>query len=261
MKNVYFISATFIFILLFIGQSEAGSNGDSPQEGEDWIITQDTEVWDAEISVKDIIVNLGSKLKLDNVSLSAEGEIEIRGETMWLNSTIYHQQGIATDNISIYDKLEIINSEFTIKPSEENTHPDANRVYLHSGSQFVVSDFDSDPLTTEDRSIIMTDVSEKGAEAKKINYTVEIGVFPRVSNTIVQIENSMFQYIRAIRFEGEGSFVQNSSFEEFGLFNIAVDNFVFTNNTVKDSFAYSELYLEGDNAIIQNNTLINAFYK
>ena len=257
MKKLSFAASALILFFFIVGETEAGSNGDSPQDGEDWIITQDTELWDEEISVKDIIVNLGSKLKLDNVSLSAEGEIEIRGETTWLNSTIYHQQGIATDNISIYNKLEIINSEFTIKPSEENTHPDANRVYLHSGSQFVVSDFDSDPLTLEDSSIIKTDVSEKGAEAKKTNYTVEIGIFPRVPETVVQIENSMFQYIRALRFEGEGSFVQNSSFEEFGLFNVAVDNFVFTNNTVKDSFAYSELYLEGDNAIIQNNTLIN----
>ena len=69
-----------------LGSVSAGSNGDAPQEGQSWVINQDTHVWDEEISVKDIVVNLGKTLKLENVSLTSEGFMEIRGEARWINS-------------------------------------------------------------------------------------------------------------------------------------------------------------------------------
>ena len=49
------------------GNASAGSNGNAPQDGQDWIITQDTHVWDETVSVKDIVVNFGKTLKLENV--------------------------------------------------------------------------------------------------------------------------------------------------------------------------------------------------
>ena len=102
----------FTLSLFLLGNASAGSNGDAPQEGQDWIITQDTHVWDDEVNVKDIIVTIGKTLKLENVSLNSLGQIQMHGETEWLNSTIYHDKRDLEDNISLYSKLEIINTEF-----------------------------------------------------------------------------------------------------------------------------------------------------
>ena len=51
----------FVFSLFLLANASAGSNGDAPQEGQDWIITQDTHVWDSEVNVKDIVVNVNIK--------------------------------------------------------------------------------------------------------------------------------------------------------------------------------------------------------
>ena len=53
-------------------------------------------------------------MKLENVSLTSQGFMEIRGETRWINSTIYHTQDNHGDNISLYSTLSIINSELLL---------------------------------------------------------------------------------------------------------------------------------------------------
>ena len=74
------IAFAFTLTLFLLSNASAGSNGDAPQEGQDWIITQDTHVWDDEVNVKDIIVTIGKTLKLENVSLNSIGSIQIHGE-------------------------------------------------------------------------------------------------------------------------------------------------------------------------------------
>ena len=95
------IAFAFTLSLFLLSNVTAGSNGDAPQEGQDWIITQDTHVWDSEVDVKDIFLSIGKTLKLENVSLSIYGEVDLHGETTWINSTIYHEQDEVLDNISI----------------------------------------------------------------------------------------------------------------------------------------------------------------
>ena len=105
MKKVSFLLLAITAIIISTGNASAGSNGNAPQNGQNWIITQDTHVWDEEVSVKDIVVNFGKTLKLENVSLSSKGFLEIRGETRWINSTIYHEQDSHGDNISFQRNL------------------------------------------------------------------------------------------------------------------------------------------------------------
>ena len=74
-----FALISFILAIFVIGNASAGSNGNAPQNGQDWIITQDTHVWDSEVNVKDIVVTIGKTLKLENVSLLSEGQIDLYG--------------------------------------------------------------------------------------------------------------------------------------------------------------------------------------
>ena len=74
------IAFAFILSLFLLSNVTAGSNGDAPQEGQDWIITQDTHVWDSEVDVKDIVVTVGKTLKLENVNLTSEGYIDFKGD-------------------------------------------------------------------------------------------------------------------------------------------------------------------------------------
>ena len=56
MYKIVFASFSFILAIFLIGNVSAGSNGDAPQEGQDWIINQDTHVWDSDVNVKDIVL-------------------------------------------------------------------------------------------------------------------------------------------------------------------------------------------------------------
>ena len=163
-----------------IGNANAGSNGDAPQEGQDWIINQDTHVWDSEVNVKDIVLTFGKTLKLENVTLSSVGDIELLGNSQWINSSISHEQSTAGDNISIYSNLVIINTELVMSSLQKNSELSSNSIYLAEGSVLHIRDFDLDTTTTDDRSIIRSDLTGKGnyedkwKSVNKINTSIKI---------------------------------------------------------------------------------------
>ena len=149
-----FVLSAFVAIMLGANYASAGSNGDTPQEGQDWIINQDTHVWDEEVSVKNILINFGKTLKLENVTLDSLGFIEIRGDTEWLNSSILHDKKLPEDNISLYSKLEIVNSKLSMNATDSYDGNNANVFYVSKEAELIIRDFDGDEATTEDRSII-----------------------------------------------------------------------------------------------------------
>ena len=187
MYKVVFASLSFILAIFIIGNASAGSNGDAPQEGQDWVITQDTHVWDDEVNVKDIVLTLGNTLKLENVSLSSDGHIDLLGDTRWINSTVYHSQSSSGDNISIYAELHIINSHLTLKSIQKNSEDTSNCIYLSSGSKLFVRDFDLDSSTNDDRSLISSDLTDKGAYDDKWNYTSSIGIVGDFDLSLIHI--------------------------------------------------------------------------
>ena len=260
----------FVFSLFLLANASAGSNGDAPQEGQDWIITQDTHVWDSDVNVKDIVVNIGKTLKLENVNLSSEGYIDLLGDTRWINSTISHSQSSSGDNISLYANLHIINSDLTLKSVKKNDGNTGNSVYLASGSTLIIRDFDLDSSTINDRSKIKSDISDHTSYKDKWNYTVPIGVvggYDRygnelgVENTKVFIQNSDFEYIQTLRFTGENSYIKNSTFNNTGTINAGLDNLLFCNNSVSNSYLQNTLPWDvriwGDQAIVEDNTFQN----
>ena len=270
MHKIVFALFSFILAIFLIGNVSAGSNGDAPQEGQDWVITQDTHVWDEEVNVKNIVVSIGKTLKIENVSLSSNGHIDLFGDTRWINSTIYHSQSSSGDNISLYAELQIINSDLTLKSVQKNSEDTSNRIYLSSGSTLIIRDFDLNSSTVNDRSLISSDLADKEDYDDKWNYTSSIGIvgnFDRygnglgVENTKVFIENSDFNYIQALRFTGEGSYIKNSTFRHSGTINAGLDEFLFINNTVSDSYWRNslpwDLRIWGDEATVEDNTFQN----
>ena len=262
-----FASLSFILAIFMIGNANAGSNGDAPQEGQDWIINQDTHVWDSEVNVKDIVLTFGKTLKLENVTLSSVGDIELLGNSQWINSSISHEQSTAGDNISIYSNLVIINTELVMSSLQKNSELSSNSIYLAEGSVLHIRDYDLDATTTDDRSIIKSDLTGKGNYDDKWNYTVPIGVVGNteegsgIHNTKVMIQNSDFEYIQTIRFTADGSFITNSSFNLSGTINVVLDNFIFENNTVSNSYSKNSLSLDlgiiGDFGKISDNLFFN----
>ena len=261
-KRIFTVFA-FALAIFLVGSASAGSNGDSPQEGQDWIITQDTHVWDESVNVKDIVVTFGKTLKLENVNLTSQGYIDINGDAKWINSTIYHQQSISGDNISLYGKLEIINSELTLNSLQKNSEITANCLDLNENSILIVTDFDLNPATTDDRSLIKSEVIGKGNYTERLNYTVQIGRLINnqpgsgLPNTKVIIENSDFEYIKAIRFTGEGSYIRNSTFDMIGIISYNNNDFLFINNTINSSYIFYDLFISGNNALVRDNVFKN----
>ena len=130
-----------ILLLFFLSNASAGSNGDAPQEGQNWVITQDTHVWDDEVNVKDIVVTIGKTLKLENVSLTSIGSIQIQGETEWLNSTISHDKRDLGDNISLYSKLEIINTKLLMNATYSYDGNNAKVLYVNKEADLIIRDY------------------------------------------------------------------------------------------------------------------------
>ena len=249
-----FALISFILAIFVIGNASAGSNGNAPQNGQDWIITQDTHVWDSEVNVKDIVVTIGKTLKLENVSLLSEGQIDLFGDTQWINSTIYHSQSTSGDNVSIQSELTIINSEFILRTIQDNEKETSNSVYLSPGASLVIRDYDLDSSTLDDQSKIRSDVTGKGNYTEKFNYTVNIG---GEKNAKVTVINSQVEYINSLLITGEGSYLKNSSFKFFGNVESGIDDFIFENNTMLNSYKWWDLSINGNNSFIFNNTLRN----
>ncbi len=249
-----FALISFILAIFVIGNASAGSNGNAPQNGQDWIITQDTHVWDSEVNVKDIVVTIGKTLKLENVSLLSEGQIDLFGDTQWINSTIYHSQSTSGDNVSIQSELTVINSEFILRTIQDNEKETSNSVYLSPGASLVIRDYDLDSSTLDDQSKIRSDVTGKGNYTEKFNYTVNIG---GEKNAKVTIINSQVEYINSLLITGEGSYLKNSSFKFFGNVESGIDDFIFENNTMLNSYKWWDLSINGNNSFIFNNTLRN----
>ena len=251
-----YICTAFVLALslFFLSDASAGSNGDAPLEGQDWIITQDTHVWDSEVNVKDIVVTFGKTLKLENVSLSSVGSVDISGDTRWINSTIFHEQSSSGENVSLQSQLTIINSEFILRTIQDNEKDSANCVYLSPGASLIVRDYDRDSRTVHDQSIVRADVSGKGNYTEKFNFTVKIG---GATNADLLIDNSHFEYINLLEISGENSYVRNSTFKFLGQISSNVDNFKFENNTISNSYKWWDIFVGGNNNLIYNNTLIN----
>ena len=98
----------------------------------------------------------------------------------------------------------------------------------------IVTDFDLNPTTSNDRSVIKSNIIGKGNYTERLDYTVQVGRLVNnqpgsgIPNTKVIIENSDFEYVKALRFTGAGSYISNSTFDMVGIISYFNDDFLFT---------------------------------
>ncbi len=267
MNKYILVAFAFVFFIFISDNVSAGSNGDAPQEGQDWIITQDTHVWDESISVKNIIVNVGSGLKLENVDLTAVGQIQIRADSQWINSTIYHDKETLDDNISLYNELELINTNLTMNATDEYDGTNSNVFFVSKDARLIIRDYDGDKNTLDDQSFVRGDNSHVTNESLVNSHSVTIGgcVSSACNNQVgdidisnIVVENSFFENIYALRIYGNDTYIRNSTFNNSGFIVSTGDNTVFTNNTMTNSWTFWELVIPyGENALIAGNSLNN----
>ena len=259
-----------ILLLFFLSNASAGSNGDAPQEGQDWVITQDTHVWDDEVNVKDIVVTIGKTLKLENVSLTSIGSIQIQGETEWLNSTISHDKRDLGDNISLYSKLEIINTKLLMNATDSYDGNNANVLYVNKEAELIIRDYDNDETTTSDRSIIKGINAHAQGFDNRNNHSIIIGHCVKVScshgeedsdlwfnNAKFSVKNSYFENAYAIRLFGKGGKIENTHFSNIGYVNMVGNDTFFSNNLISNSWSAYDFVGSGMNIAVRNNTFDN----
>ncbi|MEC7135047.1 MAG: right-handed parallel beta-helix repeat-containing protein [Candidatus Thermoplasmatota archaeon] len=270
MYKIACASFALLLSLLLLGNASAGSNGDAPQEGQDWIITQDTHVWDDDVNVKDIFVSIGKTLKLENVSLNSVGSIQMHGETEWLNSSIYHDKRDVEDNISLYSKLEIINTVLLMNATDTYYGDNANVFYISKEAELVIRDYDNNESTNNDRSVIKgINYHVLGFEERN-NHSVVIGHCVKAqcpgneldpdlwgTESGIRISNSYFENIFALRAYGINASIQNTHFNNSGFVGMAGNTSLFDNNLVTNSWNYWELISTGTGIKISNNTFLN----
>jgi len=270
LKKSYLMIFALTVLVFSISESEAGCNGScSYVEEGDWVINQDTHVWDEEVSVKNIIVNLGSGLKLENVTLTSIGSIVINEDSEWINSTIYHDKESLDDNISLYKQLELVNTNLTMNATDVYDGANANVFFVSREAQLVVRDFDGDRETEEDRSIIRGDNSHVTNLSLVDSHSVIIGgcVTSSCSNDVgdidisnINIENSFLENIYALRIYGNDTYIRNNTIDNSGFIVSTGDSTIFSNNTITNSWTFWDLVIPyGDNALISDNLLSDGY--
>ena len=220
-----------------------GTGNYPPPETGDWIIGEETHVWNETREIYgDIKIIDGGNLTLDNVILTVNGNITIEN----LGIFILHGSTIKM-NCSI-------DLEYHIE--------------VKSGGTFHILDFDSDPLT-EDFSLITDgdfDNDEFGGEDYEFQFVVRKGATFVFKNSILSecgyiddpIENSGL-YIETDDALIEGCYILNN---HAGIASRNC-NFTISNNIISDNF-YGIMF-DSSNSIIMNNKINknynNIFFK
>ena len=267
-----YICTAFVLALslFFLSDVSAGSNGDAPLEGQDWIITQDTHVWDDDVNVKNILVTNGKTLKLENVSLNSIGSIRIHGETIWLNSSIFHDKRDVEDNISLYSKLQIISTELLMNATDSYDGNNANVFYVSKDAELVVRDYDNDETTLSDRSVIKGLNSHIQDFDNRNNHSISIGNCVKkvcshgsedpelwYNEAKFSIKNSYFENIYGVRLYGRTGQIESTHFNNIGFVSMVGNNTLFSNNLLTNSWIGFDLTASGTNININNNTFEN----
>ena len=91
-----------LIVLVFtITESEAGCNGScSYIEGGNWVVTEDTHMYDQDLNVNDITVSEDVEFKLENVNATITGQVTLNSDTTWIRSNIAHEKTTNETNIT-----------------------------------------------------------------------------------------------------------------------------------------------------------------
>ena len=264
-KN-YTLVIFLFFCVFFSSDVEAGCNGSCPtQEGQNWIVTEHTSMWDETIKIDDLIVMNGKRLELDNVNINISGDITLDGDTTWSESTIIHWREEAAYNVSVYQKLEIIGSNVTlyINLSDDDSYLSQNEygIYLAYNSDLIIKDLDDNPLTEHDASTIKP--GWRGTQRNVNGYAAWKFIGHQFSKGEVSITNSILVDVWSANiYANDTLFTGNKVYGDRNI-NFRGDNLTFTNNFLDSQALNSSrpftgwMWNYGGNALYSDNTFID----
>ena len=193
-RKIYFLGALIFVSIYFLNNVEAGCNGSCEiVEGQDWTVNLDTHMWDEDIVVDDLNVNVGASLRLENVNISVKGKVNIHANTEWIASNISLLREDASSNVTVYDRLEIISSEVTVYINFNDTGnsdaANAKGFYIEYNGELLIKDLDNNNETMDDASII------KPLQLGEIQYSWQYGTWEIIGSESEQqkltVENSI----------------------------------------------------------------------
>ena len=230
--------------------AEAGCNGScSVIEGEDWLVTDDTHMFDETLEIRHLTVNPNVNLKLENVNLNISGHVVLNGDSEWINSNINHHREDIEHNISIYSKLEIISS--TLSMNGTGSYFSYPAMYLGTGSEFIVKDSDNDPNTKEDSSTIQS-LNWNSSMYYYTGWQYQGGTDGKLS-----ISNSNLKHLYYAFHFGNASEFINNNITDSGQIRLWGHDIVYENNTHENGFTwYTASFNHGGK--FSNNTFANS---
>ena len=229
------------------GEASAGSLGDAPPEdGEDWEITQYTFVWDEVISINDLILaETSGGLKLKNVTLYAEGDIEFADNVEMIDTNITYNKQSMSDSMWVYKQLSIENTTIGINSSVDHVFNGTGEGIIFGTESHFVS---------TDNSMIYSlnwNISQP--------WHTSLELWSWGSDFNVNIQNSTFKHIAVIRSPGDDTTVIGNTFD---LCRVTVyttgTGFIYKDNYIHKGWplaGHYSIYIEQmDEGIISNNT-------
>ena len=239
-----------IFAIIFVSDdASAGSLGTPiPAEGEDWEIDEYTYVWDETIIIHDWILKAEStgNLKLDNVILYAEGNVEFEKKVEIFNSNITINKQDNEDGVSISDTLDIRNSSLSLNSSLDH--------FFNATNEGIGLLGDSAYLSITDNSLLYS----SNFNLSKAYYTA-IEIWANSGNSKVRFENSTIKHLGFTRSMGDNTIVRGNHFDycRSSITSSGV-GFRFTDNFVDrgwwESGSYQVYLQNAEGAVISNNT-------
>lgn len=238
------------FAIIFVSESAtAGSIGTPiPAEGEDWEIDEYTYVWDETIIIHDWVIKAEStgNLKLDNVILYAEGNVDFEKKVEIFNSNITVNKQTVQDGFYIRDTLDIRNSSMALNSSLAH--------YGNGSAEGIMLIGDSAYLSITENSLFYS----SNFNISRAYYTA-LEIWSNTDNSKVFFENSTIKHLGFTRSMGDNTIVQGNYFDycRSSITSSGV-GFRFTDNFVDrgwwESGAYQVYLNDADGAVISNNT-------
>ena len=258
LEKSYLMIFALIVLVFTITESEAGCNGScSYIEGENWVVTEDTHMYDQDLNVNDITVSEDVEFKLENVNATITGQVTLNSDTTWIRSNIAHEKTTNETNITVNEKLEIISTNITVNATGDAY--DSSYVqgfYIPETGYLVIRDLDANSSTVEDASTI---ISMEFNSSDFRNSGVEIWAVK--DSRGVSITNSIIYHLTMYNY-GNNLHVHNNTFINCGNFQYRGNNLNYENNTNRDTLGFALDYY-GNEGVIQNNLVLNgtqAFY-
>ena len=258
LKKSYLMIFALTVLVFSISESEAGCNGSCSyiEEG-DWLVTEDTHMYDQNLNVNDITVSEGVEFKLENVNATITGQVILNSDTTWIRSSINHVRTTNETNITVNEKLELISTNITVNATG-NAYDGAHvqGFFIPETGYLVIRDLDADSSTVEDASTIR---SMAFNSSDFPNSGVEIWAVK--DSRGVSIRNSVIYHLTMYNY-GDNLHIHNNTFINCGNMQYRGDNVTYENNTNHDTLGFSFDYY-GDDGLIQNNLVLNgtqAFY-